>query len=51
VPKAQAYNGTMNVMAGLLVIGFLCNLFVKAVDQRHHMGETETLAGAGAPAE
>jgi MFS family permease len=48
-PKAQAYNGTMYVMAGLLVIGFICNLRIKAVDQRHHMGET--LAGAGAPAE
>jgi MFS family permease len=37
VPKAQAYNVTMYVMAGLLVIGFFCNLFVKAVDERHHM--------------
>jgi hypothetical protein len=24
-------------MAGLLVVGFLANLCVKAVDQRHHM--------------
>jgi hypothetical protein len=24
-------------MAVLLVIGFICNYFVKAVDQRHHM--------------
>ena len=31
VPKAQAYNVTMYVMAVLLVIGFLCNLFIKAV--------------------
>jgi MFS family permease len=37
VPKAQAYNLTMYVMAGLLVIGFFCNLFVKAVDKRFHM--------------
>jgi MFS family permease len=36
VPKAQAYNVTMYVMAGLLVIGFLCNLAMKAVDRRHH---------------
>ena len=25
VPKAQAYNVTMYIMAGLLVIGFICN--------------------------
>ena len=31
VPKAQAYNTTMYIMAGLLVIGFICNFFVKAV--------------------
>jgi MFS family permease len=37
VPKAQAYNFTMYVLAGLLVIGFFCNLFIKAVDERHHM--------------
>jgi MFS family permease len=37
VPKAQAYNLTMYVMAGLLVIGFFCNLFVKAVHKRFHM--------------
>jgi hypothetical protein len=24
-------------MAGLLVIGFICNFFVKAVDKRFHM--------------
>ena len=37
VPKAQAYNTTMYIMAGLLVIGFFCNLAVKAVDKRYHM--------------
>ncbi|HEY2529203.1 MAG TPA: OFA family MFS transporter, partial [Xanthobacteraceae bacterium] len=37
VPKAQAYNVTMYIMAGLLVIGFLCNLRVRAVNQRFHM--------------
>ncbi|MEO8783094.1 MAG: OFA family MFS transporter [Bradyrhizobium sp.] len=37
VPKAQAYNTTMYIMAGLLVIGFICNYFVKAVDARFHM--------------
>lgn len=37
VPKAQAYDITMYIMAGLLVIGFICNFFVKAVDARYHM--------------
>jgi MFS family permease len=37
VPKAQAYNNTMYIMAGLLVIGFICNFFVKAVADRYHM--------------
>ena len=37
VPKAQAYNNTMYIMAGLLVIGFICNFLVKAVDARFHM--------------
>jgi MFS family permease len=39
VPKAQAYNFTMFVMAALLVIGFFCNLFIRAVHERHHMPE------------
>jgi MFS family permease len=37
VAKADAYNTTMYIMAGLFVIGFICNFFVRAVDQRHHM--------------
>ena len=37
VPKAQAYNTTMYIMAGLLVIGFICNFLVKAVDKKYHM--------------
>lgn len=37
IPKAQAYNITMYLMAGLLVVGFLCNLFITAVNERHHM--------------
>ena len=35
--KAQAYNVTMYLMAVLLVVGFLCNLFIRAVHERHHM--------------
>ncbi len=32
---------TMYLMAGLLVIGFFCNLFIKAVDERHHMSAVQ----------
>ena len=37
VPKAHAYNITMYIMAGLLVIGFICNFLVKAVHHSFHM--------------
>ncbi len=45
VPKAQAYNTTMYIMAGLLVIGFIANACVTAVAERHHM-KAGGLAGA-----
>jgi len=48
VAAAQAYNTTMYVMAGLLVIGFICNAFVKAVDPRHYLEEQERRAPAQA---
>jgi hypothetical protein len=42
VPKAQAYNVTMYIMAGLLVVGFIANFLIQVVDDRHHM-ELETV--------
>jgi MFS family permease len=48
VPKAQAYNNTMYIMAGLLVIGFICNLLVKAVNSKYHMKEGDARTGDGA---
>jgi MFS family permease len=36
VPKAEAYNATMLLMAGLLLVGLVCNLLVRPVDARHH---------------
>jgi hypothetical protein len=42
IPKAQAYNITMYLMAALLVVGFLCNLFITAVNERHHMVPDES---------
>ena len=37
IPKHQAYNVTMYIMAGLLVIAFFANLAVKPVHHRFHM--------------
>jgi MFS family permease len=42
VATANAYNVTMYLMAALLVIGFFCNLFIKAVDERHHMSAVQS---------
>jgi MFS family permease len=42
VAKADAYNVTMYLMAALLVVGFLCNLFITAVAERHHMVADES---------
>ena len=36
VPKADAYTVTMYIMAGLLVVGFVANLLVGAVDPKYH---------------
>jgi hypothetical protein len=36
VAKAQAYSFTMYIMCGLLVLGFLCNLAMRSVNERHH---------------
>ena len=41
VPKADAYNVTMYLMAALLVVGFFCNLFITAVHERHHMAAVQ----------
>ncbi|MGQ9805900.1 MAG: OFA family MFS transporter [Chlorobiales bacterium] len=42
VPKADAYNITMYIMAGLLVIGFICNYFVKEVSMKFHYVEEQS---------
>ena len=47
VPKAQAYNTTMYIMAGLLVIGFIANALVTAVHERHHMDPADEPVRAG----
>jgi MFS family permease len=42
VAKAEAYTMTLHIMAGLLVVGFICNLLVSRVHEKHHM--TSSLA-------
>jgi MFS family permease len=37
IAKAQAYNITMYIMAGLLAVGLICNFLVKPVNPRFHM--------------
>ncbi len=41
VAKSQAYDVTMYLMAGLLVIGAVCNFLVTPVHDRHHHVETK----------
>jgi MFS family permease len=36
VPRAQAYSGTMYVMCGLLLVGLLCNLGLRALREEDH---------------
>jgi MFS family permease len=43
VPKAQAYSITMYIMCGLLLIGFLCNVAMRPVDEKYYFrGSTES---------
>lgn len=41
VAKADAYTTTLYIMAGLLSIGFVCNLMMHAVNAKHYMKHTE----------
>jgi MFS family permease len=39
--KASAYQGVLHVMAGLLVVGFVANLLVRPVAEKHWLGESK----------
>jgi MFS family permease len=41
VPKAQAYDVTMYVLAGLIMLGLLCNLMVRPLADKYFMSEQE----------
>jgi MFS family permease len=40
IPKAEAYNSTMYLMAGLLIIGLIANLLVRPVHPKFHRVES-----------
>jgi len=44
VAKADAYTVTMYIMAGLLLIGFVCNLRVRGVDERFTVDASDPVA-------
>ena len=41
IPREAAYDQTMYIMAGLLVLGLVCNLLVRAVAERHYMTDAD----------
>ncbi len=41
VAKADAYSVTMYIMAGLLSLGFVCNLLIRPVHEKHHIKHDE----------
>jgi MFS family permease len=44
VAKADAYSTTMYIMAGLLIIGFVCNFRVKSLAERHYTKSAPAVA-------
>ena len=41
MPKNLVYDRTLYIMAGLLLAGLLCNLFIRPVNERHYMSEEQ----------
>lgn len=41
VPRDQAYNITMYILAGLLFVGFICNFLIKPVAEKYYMTDAE----------
>ncbi len=44
VPRAQVYDRTMYILAGMLVLGFICNLLVRPVAAKWFMKDAEVAA-------
>jgi MFS family permease len=41
VPRAAVYDTTLYILSGLLIVGFICNLLVRPVADKHFMTEAE----------
>lgn len=41
LPRAQVYNQTMYILAGMLVIGLICNWMIRPVNEKYFMTEQE----------
>lgn len=41
VPKAQAYDVTMYILAAMLVLGLICNLLVRPLNEKYFMSDEE----------
>ena len=46
LPPGKVYSITMYIMAGLLILGFICNTLVKPVAKRHFQQDDKTISGA-----
>jgi len=44
VERAAAYDMTLYILAGLLVLGFICNMLVRPVADKHFMSDAELAA-------
>ncbi len=41
LPRAQVYNQTMYILTGMLLVGFICNLMIRPVDDKWFMADAE----------
>ncbi len=41
IPREQVYNQTMYILVGMLVVGLICNLMVKPLDDKWFMNDAE----------
>jgi hypothetical protein len=48
LPKQDAYPLILHIMSGLLIVGFIANLFVKPVSEKYWLKDSENLAPVGA---
>jgi hypothetical protein len=48
MPKQDAYPLILHIMCGLLVIGFVANLMVRAVNQKYWLKDKNVVVAQGA---